>query len=309
MTKIKKIAIIFVVSCITIIIFAMVIFSKSSLVVKNRHFIISNEYKEYFLYPHGPKDSNGLTLNDERLDKGKSVENNSQATYFLFLPDKSKANGQAIIICPGGGYRYLANYSEGFDVANWLKDNGIASIVLMYRMPNQKHPNIPLEDAHEAIKLVRNNAKKWSINPNKVGFMGFSAGGHLAATVSNNYDNLTKPNFTILFYSLTSMNNKYTHAESKINLLGNINSPLSDFYSNELRVSRGTPPTFIAYAKDDGIIIEKNLISYYKVLVKNKVPTVRYAYPTGGHGWGWDTKYKYHKQNCDNLLKWLRALQ
>lgn len=265
-----------------------------------------SKYKEYSLYKYGPKDNNGLSSNDEIIDENMGLTNNSKATYFLFLPEKQKATGQFVIVCPGGGYSYLSTTNEGIKVAEWLRDNGIANLVLMYRMPNYKYHNIPLEDVQESIKLVRKNAKKWNIDSNRVGIMGFSAGGHLAATASNNYDNSTRPNFTILFYPVITMKNEYTHYDSKLYLLGNKESKLTDFYSNELRVTSNTPPTFIAYTEDDKIVNPKNSKLYYDALVKNKVPAVIYSYPKGGHGWGWDSWFSFHSKLCDDLLLWLK---
>lgn len=264
-------------------------------------------YPLYPVYPNGAKDSNGLTKKDEkRVNFGK--ENNSEAIYYLFLPNKEKATGQAVVICPGGGYQFLAYKNEGINVGKWFSKNGIAAVVLLYRMPNKKYNNIPLEDLQETIKLVRKNSKKWNINPNKVGVMGFSAGGHLAATASNHYDILTKPNFSILYYPVISMDDKYTNWGSKLNLLGSDDKKLSEYYSNELQVTPKTPPTYIVFSKDDITVDTRNSKIYYETLKKNKVPVEMHVFEKGEHGWGWSKKFEYYKENTQSLLKWLKSL-
>lgn len=261
---------------------------------------------QYLVYPKGAKDSNGFTKKDEKfVNFGK--ENNSEAKYFLFIPDKKKATHQAVIICPGGGYQYLVYKNEGVNVAKWLKENGILGVVLMYRMPNKKYNQIPLEDLQATIKIIRENSKKLNVDPKKVGVMGFSAGGHLAATASNNYDEKTRPNFSILYYPVISMRDKYTNWASRLNLLDD-NKKLYDFYSNELKVTSKTPPTYIALSKDDVSVDPINSKIYYEALKKNKVPVEIHIYDKGEHGWGWSKKFPYYKENRENLLKWLKAL-
>lgn len=263
-------------------------------------------YTQYLVYPNGAIDSNGLTKKDEKyVEYGK--ENNSEAKYFLFIPDKKKATHQAVIICPGGGYQYLVYRNEGINVAKWLKNNGILGVVLMYRMPNKKYYQIPLEDLQATIKIVRENSKKLNIDPNKVGVMGFSAGGHLASTASNNYDEKTRPDFSILYYPVISMRDKYTNQDSRYNQLDD-NKKLYDFYSNELKVTPKTPPTYIAFSKDDTSVDPINSKIYYEALKKNNVPVEMHMYDTGGHGWGWSKKFVYHKEDTENLLKWLKSL-
>lgn len=264
-------------------------------------------YPLYPVYPKGAKDFNGFTKKDEkRVNFGK--ENNSEAKYYLFLPNKKRATGQAVIICPGGGYQFLAYKNEGINVGKWFSKNGIAAVVLLYRMPNKKYNYIPLEDIHETIKIVRNNSKKWNINPEKVGVMGFSAGGHLAATASNHYDKLTKPNFSILYYPVISMDNRYTNWGTKLNLLGNNDEKLTKFYSIELNVTSQTPPTYIVFSKDDITVDPINSKIYYEKLKKNKVPVEMHIYEKGEHGWGWSKKFEYYKENTQSLLKWLKSL-
>lgn len=240
-------------------------------------------------------------------------------TLSLFLPDKDKSNGTAVVICPGGGYSHLAMDKEGFKVAKWLNTLGITAFVLKYRLPSDeimKNKTIgPLQDAQEAIRTVRRYAGKWNIDPKKVGVMGFSAGGHLASTVSTQYrDELyvhdtisAKPNFSILIYPVISMEYKITHKGSKTNLLGNAPSEdLMALYSNEKQIDSMTPPTFLVHATDDNVVPVENSIHYYMALKKNNVPAEMHIYEKGGHGFGLGVKdtSEYWTTACE---RWLRA--
>jgi acetyl esterase/lipase len=209
----------------------------------------------------------------------------------VFLPNKRSATGQGVIICPGGGYARLSYDWEGTDFAKLLNAHGIAAFVLKYRLPDSltsTHPDqVPLLDAKQAIRMVRSRAKEWNINPNKVGVMGFSAGGHLAATLSTQLEEGTRPNFAILVYPVISMDKAIAHAGSRNNLIGL--QPTSDLiykYSNEFQVSEQTPPSFIVHATDDNSVPVENSLLYYQALKKNKVSAEMHIFPTGGHGFG-----------------------
>jgi acetyl esterase/lipase len=210
----------------------------------------------------------------------------------VYLPNKRIATGQAVIICPGGGYTRLAYDWEGTDIAKLLNAHGIAAFVLKYRLPDSlsaTHPEqVPLLDAQQAMRLVRTNAKQYNIQPNHIGIMGFSAGGHLAATLSTKFeDEDAKPNFSILMYPVISMDKTITHAGSRLNLIGaNPNEELVKKYSNELNVTDKTPPTFLLHATDDGAVPVENSLRYYQALKDHKVPVELHIYPTGGHGFG-----------------------
>lgn len=228
----------------------------------------------------------------------------TQPTLTIYLADPKKSNGTAVIICPGGGYGMLAINKEGFKVAEWLNSLGINAFVLKNRLPSDlimKDKTIgPLQDAQEAIRLVRRNAQKWNLNPNKIGIMGFSAGGHLASTLSTHYndkvydskDNSSaKPDFSILIYPVISMENGITHEGSKNNLLGkNATSELIDKYSNEKQVTAETPRTFLVHATDDKAVPVENSLNYYLALKNQKVPVESHLYENGGHGFGLGTK-------------------
>lgn len=207
----------------------------------------------------------------------------------VYLPNKRGASGQAVIICPGGGYARLAYDWEGTDIAKLFNAHGIAAVVLKYRLPDSlsstSPDQVPLMDAKQAISIVRARAMEWNINPNKIGIMGFSAGGHLAATLSTHFDQSTRPDFSILIYPVISMEKSIAHMGSRTNLIGaKPNDAMVKLYSNELQITPKTPPTFILHATDDNAVPVENSLTYYQALKKNGVPAEMHIYPTGGHG-------------------------
>ncbi|WP_281310214.1 prolyl oligopeptidase family serine peptidase [Flavobacterium flavigenum] len=239
-------------------------------------------------------------------------------TLTAYFADQEKSNGTSVIICPGGAYGMLAIDKEGYKVAEWLNSLGINAFVLKYRLPSDlimKNKTVgPLQDAQEAVRLVRRNAVKWKLDPNKIGFMGFSAGGHLAATLATHYDDKVyipsdttsaKPNFSILIYPVISMQEGITHQGSKDNLLGkNVQGEIVDKYSNEKQVTASTPKTFLIHATDDKAVPVENSINYYLALKKEKVPAEMHLYENGGHGFGLGVKgtNAYWPETCK---KWL----
>ncbi|TRX23982.1 alpha/beta hydrolase [Flavobacterium franklandianum] len=239
-----------------------------------------------------------ITKDDEGVIRGMSKV--SQPTLTVFLADQSSNNGTAVIICPGGGYTHLAINKEGYKIAKWFNGFGISAFVLKYRMPSDltmKDKTIgPLQDAQEAIRMVRRNASKWHLDPNKIGIMGFSAGGHLAATVSTHYEDKVydskdevsaRPNFSILIYPVISMQDGITHSGSKKYLLGeNANNEMVEKFSNERRVDDKTPKAFLVHATDDKVVPVENSINYYLALKQNKIPVEMHIYENGGHGFG-----------------------
>ncbi|MDB5193443.1 MAG: alpha/beta hydrolase [Segetibacter sp.] len=243
----------------------------------------------------------------------------------VYLPSKKSATGQAVIICPGGGYSILSYTWEGVDVAKWLNSKGIAAIVLKYRLPNANSNVIshlsPLMDAKRAIRLVRNNASQWNIKPGQVGIMGFSAGGHLASTLGTHFDkgeaNATdsinkissRPDFMILGYPVISMSKPIMHKGSRNNLLGEkANVELEKLYSNELQVTKQTPPTFIFHATDDTAVPVENSLLFYQALKDNGVSAEMHIYPKGGHGFGLAVGRGYLDTWPDRCIDWLRSL-
>jgi len=241
-------------------------------------------------------------------------------TITAYIVPKEKATGAAVMICPGGGYGILAASHEGSDFAKWFNERGISAFVLKYRLPNEKamthQHEVPLMDAMQAMKLIRQSAEKWNIDKNKIGVMGFSAGGHLAATISTHY-NLgekasedSKPNFSILLYPVISFMPNISHGGSRDNLLGAEKSDeLIKYYSNELQVSAKTPPAFLVHAEDDGSVPVENSIEYYLALKRLKISAEMHLYPMGGHGYGFRTEGKGSLVNWPAAMEgWLKAM-
>lgn len=255
------------------------------------------------LWPHGAPNSNGLTGSEKKLDSGR-IENVIEPSMTIF--PASTPNGIAIIACPGGGYTRLAMNHEGLDMASWFNAQGITYIVLKYRMPNGNH-EVPLSDAEQAIKLVRQHADQWNIDIRKVGIMGASAGGHLASTLATHYSSgATRPDFQILLYPVVTMGSD-THLGSRNNLLGQ--TPAEELirkYSNELHVTGQTPKAFITLSSDDSAVVPMNGVAYYLALIRHKVPAALHIYPVGGHGWGFRDEFVYKRQWAEELEKWLR---
>lgn len=243
--------------------------------------------EKILLYPKGPAESNELTKAENFRDK-EFIMDISEARMYAFPAPKDKANGTAVVICPGGGYGGVSQIKEGEEVARWFNDLGVSAFVLYYRMPNG-HYKIPLEDAQTALAIVHKRAAEWGINKNKIGIMGFSAGGHLASTAGTHFKNKEqRPAFMILGYPVVTMEKNGTHGGSRKNLLGeNPTEELVKFYSNELQVTKKTPPTFIVHARDDKAVpIETNSRSLLKALKAKGVPAELHEYDEGGHGFG-----------------------
>ncbi len=207
----------------------------------------------------------------------------------------AKANGTTVVICPGGGYGGLAIQPEGHGIAAWLNGHGITGVVLEYRLPAGR-PQVPLLDAQRAIRTVRANAKVWELDPARIGIIGFSAGGHLASTAATHFDDGDsqatdlvdrvgcRPDFAILIYPVITMD-ATTHPGSRQNLLGKDPSPkLIELFSNEKQVTSKTPPTFLAHAKDDTVVIPANSQMFYDALQTHKVPGRYLELASGGHG-------------------------
>ena len=220
-------------------------------------------------------------------------------TLSVYLPPKEKATGQAVIICPGGGYWILAAGHEGADVAEEFAKRGVAAFVLKYRLPSDEtmiDKTIgPLQDAQKAIQTVRENAKEWNINPEKVGILGFSAGGHLASTAGTHFhqaqiDNPKKtslrPDFMVLVYPVISFDPGIGHSGSSKNLLGeNPSQELLDKFSNEKQVNAATPPTYLVHAKDDRVSIRNSYV-FEAVLQEKGIHVSTTYFESGGHGFG-----------------------
>ncbi|MDR2935772.1 MAG: alpha/beta hydrolase [Rikenellaceae bacterium] len=282
--------------------------------------VAAQEPIEMLLYPDGAPDDNGIAIEQQRWNEaGTSLQMVAVPKMYVYLPPKEKATGRAVVICPGGGYGAVAMYHEGHDVARWMTERGIAGIVLQYRMPNG-HREIPLNDAHAAIRTVRAQAAKWNIDPAKVGIMGFSAGGHLASTATVWFEKDTRPDFAILMYPVISLEAGLAHIGSRGNLLGPppegaLNNPGSGYmqsvrkYSTYTQGSSQTPPTFIALSDDDRSVPPTNgALFYIHALKEHGVAGELHIYPTGGHGWGWRETFAYKDELRTSLARWLGRL-
>ena len=260
------------------------------------------------------KEDNGLT-GSETINKSGNIGNiNANARFDLYFPEKP--NGQMVIVCPGGGYSLASSYNEGVYVAEWMTERGVTVAVVKYRMP-AGHWNVPLTDIQNTFRYCREHASEWGVE--QIGVMGFSAGGHLAATVSTMYtDAATRPDFSVLIYPVITMEKGITHGGTRQQLLGKDSvwedrkgkdwetwdsdrmafKWLLDRYSLERQVSADTPETFIALCSDDKAVPAENSIRYYRALIGCGVATEMHIYPTGGHGWGF-TSLRY--SDSDNL--------
>jgi acetyl esterase/lipase len=267
-------------------------------------FFIAQAQQELPLYGNGNIPNSKPVSDRERVDSGKGGHYSlflvSHPTLTVFLPPKEKANGTAVIVCPGGSYSHLAMGHEGVEVAQRLNEMGVAAFVLKYRLPSDEtmiHKEIgPLQDAQRAIQVVRQRAGEWGVNPRHVGIMGFSAGGHLASTAGTHFnrptienkDNVSlRPDFMILLYPVISFSDSIGHRGSRDNLIGkNPDRSAILEYSNELRVTEQTPPAFIVQAEDDHTVPVANSLSFYEALSRSRVPAELHIYPKGGHGFG-----------------------
>ena len=248
----------------------------------------------------------GLQVSAQSTPKPFDIE---QPSLRVFLPAPELATGRAVVACPGGGYSGLAVNHEGYDWAPYFNKQGIALIVLKYRMPKGDR-TLPIPDAEAAMKMVRDSADVWNLNPNDIGIMGSSAGGHLASTIATHAPEALRPNFQILFYPVITMDKSFTHMGSHDNLLGkDASADLEKEFSNEKQVTKETPRAFIVYSDDDKVVPPANGVNYYLALNKKGVPSVLHIYPTGGHGWGIREDFLYKSEMQNELTSWLRSFK
>ena len=267
----------------------------------------------------GAKTSADVETSAYNADSLLIVSRISRPTISVFLPEKSTATGAAIIIFPGGGYWVNALGHEGYDLGERLQSEGITAFVVKYRIPDTStmtdKERAPLQDAQQAIFMVRSRAKEWGIDPHRIGVLGFSAGGHLAATASTHFrekmieagNTSLRPDFSILIYPVISFSDSIGHIGSRDQLIGQHPSKEKiAAYSNELSVDKQTPPAFLAHAKNDPVSYKNSLV-YAEALKKNNVPVELLLFEKGGHGFG-----MYNKQSDiqwpDELLKWMERM-
>lgn len=228
------------------------------------------------------------------------VSNVVNPSLYAYFPSPDKNTGKAVLIIPGGGYGIIAIDHEGHAVAKEFAESGVSAFVLKYRLPSdeimlQKAVG-PLQDAQRGLQIIREQATQWKINPQKIGVMGFSAGGHLASTLGTHYNKSEienpkgtslRPDFMVLVYPVISMKGELTHIGSRENLLGKQASPqLVTLFSNEEQVSDTTPPTFLIHAQDDEVVVIENSIAFQNSLKAHGIPNQFLVYPKGGHGFG-----------------------
>lgn len=249
------------------------------------------------------------------------LRNISKPVIEVYPAPVDNNSGAAMVVCPGGGYYGVSFLSEGVEIAKWLNQLGITAIVLHYRLPNdaimENKSIAPLQDGQEAIRIVRRNAKEWGIDPHKIGIIGFSAGGHLASAVSTHFNEKVydpidatsaRPDFSVLIYPVISMDSTITHSGSRENLLGkHPSAELVKHFSNELQVSKETPPAFLIHSIDDGAVPVQNSIDYALAMKKQNVPCELHIYQSGGHGYGLGKSKNTESTWPQTCRKWLEA--
>jgi len=274
------------------------------------------------LYPGAVPNSKPYVMKEIRMEANGLLvgfRKISEPTLAIYLPDEKMATGQAVIICPGGGYEMESYRLEGTVIAEAFLQKGIAAFILKYRLPSDSimiDKSIgPLQDAQQAIKTVRMRAAEWKINPAKIGIMGYSAGGSLASTAGTHFDksyipneekvNL-RPDFMILIYPVISMTDELTHMGSRNALLGKTpTKELIDLFSNEKHVNASTPPTWLTHTGDDNVVTVENSIRFYEELVRNKVPAEMHLYPKGNHGF---VLFQPTDEWMQPLFSWMKKL-
>jgi acetyl esterase/lipase len=247
------------------------------------------------------------------------AEGKDKPTLIIYLPEAEKANGCAIVVCPGGGYGGLAMGHEGHEIGKWLNSLGIAAFICDYRHRGKGygHP-APLDDAQRAIRTVRARAKEFNVDPKRVGVLGFSAGGHLASTCATHFEDRLKgssdsidmqpnrPDFAVLCYPVIAFDADYTHKGSQHNLIGkDASKELVESLSNEKQVTKETPPTFLWHTTEDTAVPPENSVQFYLACVKHKVPAELHIYEKGPHGIGLGAKFPGADQWPKQLELWL----
>lgn len=234
----------------------------------------------------------------------------AESEMYIYHPVKAVKPAPAILICPGGGYAGLSMDNEGHNMAKWYLSKGFVAVVLKYRMPHGVN-TIPLTDAEKAISIIRSNATKWNLDVNRVGVVGSSAGGHLAASLSTLAADANRPNFAVLYYPVISFDDKITHLGSKKNLLGSDvnNQELVNHYSLDKQVNEKTSKTLILVGDDDQTVPPINSILYYTALHEHHIPAALYMFPSAAHGFGSSPDFIYHEETLDLIQKWLQYIK
>jgi acetyl esterase/lipase len=294
--------------------------NKKSCFVKLNNFLVLTAC--ILLIPVGMKAQDGadeikLLWRDGAPDaKGDSVID--KPTLTVFLPDQQDTTKTGIVIFPGGGYSHLAMEKEGYKVARWFNSLGIAAFVVKYRLGMRYHHPSQLMDGKRAMQMVRKNSQKWHVNPDRIGIMGFSAGGHLASTVGTHFDTgnpnasdplekySSRPDFMILIYPVITMKKDFTHMGSRTNLLGvDPDSSLVQNLSNETQVTPQTPPTFLVHTSNDSGVPVSNSVQFYTALREAGVAAEMHVFEDGPHGFGLARQYDLLSGWTDLCKNWL----
>ncbi|MFC1635826.1 alpha/beta hydrolase [Planctomycetota bacterium] len=309
------------------------VFAFAVILIVSAAVVVADEF-EIPIWPDVAPGSAGSTLEEKYYDRpvsdgaavtrDRSVRGVSRPTLTVYLPTQDKATGAAIVICPGGGFSHLAIDKEGHDVARWLQSHGIAGIVVKYRLPDPEVglyvPNGSIPDMERTIRIVRGNAGKWNIDPERIGVMGFSAGGYMAAAAGTLFDGgdpdandpirrvSCRPDFIVPVYPLISLELQGKRSAGLLErMLGrNVNERLASEYSLDTRVNSQTPPAFLVHAHDDGLSVEHS-IRFYLALRKAKVPAELHVYSKGGHGFGMRQRGWPVSAWRERWLEWMRA--
>ena len=272
------------------------------------------------IWPEGIPCENDLEMEVVmRDDIGRVINKVHTPEIEVFLPPAYRANGTGVVICPGGGYRILAYDWEGVEMAKWLNTLGIAAFVLKYRLPHWEtdecRETVAIMDAQRAIRMVRSKAEMWNLDKDRIGIMGFSAGGHLASTAATHFDKgkpnaslevekfSCRPDFAILMYPVITMDTSFTHMGSRNNLIGN--TPTAErtaYFSNEDRITKDTPPTLLIHANDDEAVEPENSVSFYLALREAGVPAALHIYEGGGHGFSFG-------EGRGSVVQWTEACE
>lgn len=292
--------------------------------------ITSQAMAQDTIIPLWPNDKipNRIESDEKEVKKQNGIYRISKVqepTIEVYLPAKSNASGEAVLIFPGGGYGILAYDWEGTDIAKFLNGKGIAGIVVKYRLPSSKSQtdkhNVPLIDAQRAVRLTRSMADDFNIAANKIGILGFSAGGHLASTLGTHFEEKVydpidnadqqsaRPDFMALGYPVISFGPS-THKGSKKNLIGENPTPeMVKYFSNEKQVSENTPPTFLVHSGDDTAVPVENSLLFYQALKNNGVSATLHVYPTGGHGFSLVRKDEHLRGWTERMFEWIQSLE
>ena len=226
----------------------------------------------------------------------------------LFKTPSNISNGKTIVILPGGGYSHHAMDHEGYDWVPFFNNLGVNVVILKYTLPDGDL-NLPLNDVEKTFENLKANSEEWGINPQDIGIMGFSAGGHLASSYATHSSDNLRPSFQILFYPVVSLKSDLTHQGSRDNFLGKDQAEERVMlYSNEEQVTSSTPPALLFHSDNDGLVVPDNSINYYRALNKNGVSASLHIYPKGEHGWGFRETFPYHEVMLQEISTWINNI-